>query len=532
MADADGDNGGLGGAIVVTLIGGAATAATAGYLSSLAPTLAMFLSLLLLAGTLVAAVLALRGRRLLAGVVLTCWIGIFVPTGIVLGHGAAFFGRFATPLPTTPLDPVQNEYLFLRHPTLGWVVVDPGEGWTATTTSGLASGLRMLPNVDGYWEWTETETDAQVVVVSSHRPLEDRNGAAFDRGVIAGAVGSLAGDTRRRPGDPSEEGWQDFSGSSAATLRWVTWTAGDQRHLLAVIAFHHPDDSFDALLAATYAPSTAWYGPGSPLPGFSPATTSLTAARRLRRETGPSFPEARAVGAATPPNAAFERIDYPTELGPMPGYLALPEGRPRGAVLWLHGGFTVGTEIDPGWGPAVLRDHDVAVLVPALRGEPGSPGTYEILLGELDDARSALAELSRRSGIPESEIVVAGHSTGATLALLLAETSIVVRAFVCFGPMSEVTPLLSMDLVPMPFGRRDASEIWVRSPLHFLPSILSPVFLIEGTEGNSEDAAALAEAAGPSVPMDVRIEEGDHFSLVVPYVEALAGRIDQPGPLF
>lgn len=532
MADADGDKSGLGGAIVVTLIGGAATVATAGYVSSLAPTLAFFLSLWLLAGTLAATVLALRGRLLLAGVVLASWVGIFVPTGIILGHGAALFGRFATPLPTTPLDPVENEYLFLTHPTLGWVVVDPGEGWTATTTSGLASGLRMLPNVDGYWEWTETETDAQLVVVSSHRPLEDRNGAAFDRGVITGAVGSLAGDTRRRRGDPSDEGWQDFSGSSAATLRWVTWTAGDRRHLLAVIAFHHPDDSFDALLAATYAPSTTWYGPGSPLPGFSPATTSLTEARRTRRETGPSFPEVRAIGEPSPSNATFERIDYPSELGPMPGYLALPEGRPRGAVLWLHGGFTVGTEIDPGWGPAMLRDHDVAVLVPALRGEPGSPGTYELFLGEVDDARAALAELSRRSGIPETDIVVAGHSTGATLALLLAETGIVVRGFVCFGPMSEVTPLLSMDLVPIPFGRRDASEIWIRSPLHFLPSIVSPVHLIEGTEGNSDAVMTLAQAASDDVPIHARVEEGDHFSLVVPYSEQIAGRIDQPGPLF
>lgn len=74
-----------------------------------------------------------------------------------------------------------------------------------------------------------------------------------------------------------------------------------------------------------------------------------------------------------------------------------------------------------------------------------------------------------------------GHSTGGTLALLVAESTDRFRAVFSFGPVSDVSYYPDEFT---PFDTSDPREVALRSPGRWLNSIKSPTFIIEGTSGN------------------------------------------------
>src|SRR4051794_4730050 len=90
----------------------------------------------------------------------------------------------------------------------------------------------------------------------------------------------------------------------------------------------------------------------------------------------------------------------------------------RGPVLvYLHGGFALGPDDVRDCTP--FLDAGFIVWAPALRGENGNPGDFELAFGELEDARSAV-ELAKT--IPDADparIVLFGHSAGGMLTSLL-----------------------------------------------------------------------------------------------------------------
>ena len=61
------------------------------------------------------------------------------------------------------------------------------------------------------------------------------------------------------------------------------------------------------------------------------------------------------------------------------------------------------------------------MMFPGLRGTSGNPGTQESFLGEVDDVLAAADFLRKVDYVDPSRIYLGGHSTGGTLALLVAE---------------------------------------------------------------------------------------------------------------
>ncbi len=119
-------------------------------------------------------------------------------------------------------------------------------------------------------------------------------------------------------------------------------------------------------------------------------------------------------------NARLEAVTWPGPLGPMRGWIAIPDGPgPFPGLVWLHGAFAASAaQFDP-LGDA-FPPRDFAVFVPTWRGENGNPGARELLAGELDDAVSAVRWFAARAEVESDAVFALGHSVGGGLSALLA----------------------------------------------------------------------------------------------------------------
>ena len=67
-----------------------------------------------------------------------------------------------------------------------------------------------------------------------------------------------------------------------------------------------------------------------------------------------------------------------------------------------------------------LVDAGFIVLIPTWRGEHGNPGAFELLRGEVDDARAATRFLAEQPLVDVDRLYAFGHGVGGALAGLLA----------------------------------------------------------------------------------------------------------------
>lgn len=88
------------------------------------------------------------------------------------------------------------------------------------------------------------------------------------------------------------------------------------------------------------------------------------------------------------------------------------------ALVYFHGGFAFGSgDLDvcqPFIGAGFV------VMTPMLRGENGNPGDFELLCGEVDDAKAAICWLAQQPFVDSSHIYAFGHSVGGGISALLS----------------------------------------------------------------------------------------------------------------
>ncbi|MFN0196751.1 MAG: alpha/beta hydrolase family protein, partial [Planctomycetaceae bacterium] len=116
-----------------------------------------------------------------------------------------------------------------------------------------------------------------------------------------------------------------------------------------------------------------------------------------------------------------EEVKYRSGQFDLPAWLAIPPGKEQQknpAYVYLHGGNAFDILDYEFCKPAL--DAGFVVMVPMFRGENGNPGQYEALLGEADDAASAVQWLSRHDAVDPEKIYVFGHDFGGGIAGLLS----------------------------------------------------------------------------------------------------------------
>ncbi|AKF10966.1 alpha/beta hydrolase family protein [Sandaracinus amylolyticus] len=490
------------------------------------------------------------GRRALGIASIVLGLGALACCGT---SGLAYRGVQSLVPDAVALEPVAaGDRRWLRHPTLGFLVGDPGEGWQDASGSPVAAGLGIAMSAvgasEGTWMWTQPEFGANVLVaaVRPHAPPTPENARAFLEGAVTGGLRRETVElapSRVRWDDERREIWARAHGMRASgplgvSARYLAWIdASAQWHALIVLVTSHPDDDWTSFLLDVHTPGERWRGPGVAPPGFEVARETLLAARaahttELVREVA-SDVVPPAPGADWP----FELVRYESRVGPLAAYLSrgaaqLARGEERRpAVLWLHGGFSI--DEGPESVAFALAEAGIVVMAPTLRGEDGNPGRLELFLGEVDDARAALDHLRALPTVDPERVVVMGHSVGGTLALMLAETHAPARAFVSFGPMADTVDLNALfpDEQGAIYDARRVEESWVRSPLAFLADLEAPTFVVEGELGNAAQARALAAAAPAGSPLRVIVAEGDHFDLVAPVVALLTPRLRGDAPI-
>jgi len=234
-----------------------------------------------------------------------------------------------------------------------------------------------------------------------------------------------------------------------------------------------------------------------------------------------------------PPADVFVRTDYLTpRVGRFAAFVTPDprDGRRHPAIIWLTGGDS--NALDDFWTPgpqdndqsaSALREAGVVMMFPTLRGSHDQQGQREFLLGETDDVLAAADHLAELGYVDPARIYLGGHSTGGTLALLVAVQDNPFRAVYAFGPVAraaEYPPQLS----GLNFTRLPLEEARLRSPIHWLGDVAQPTYIIEGDSPPSNAKAQITLCASTDNPL-VRcrtIQNADHFSVLTKALPAIA----------
>ncbi|MCB9603668.1 MAG: alpha/beta fold hydrolase [Sandaracinus sp.] len=232
-----------------------------------------------------------------------------------------------------------------------------------------------------------------------------------------------------------------------------------------------------------------------------------------------------------PPPGRFDLVRYAAPLGPQWAYVTpvRNDGVRRPAVVYVHGGFE--WSLGDVWTPnpyendqsgGAFERPDLVVMHPSLRGSHDNPGRNECFLGEVDDVIAAAEHLAARPDVDPTRIHLVGHSTGGTLALLVAAAPSRFADVVAFGPSSH-GDYGDDDCFPEGLAEQ---ELNVRSPIQYVDVIRKPTWIVEGAEYGNTDAIDLMREYFGMAPIQVVIVPGlDHFSVLRPGTEVVADAI-------
>ena len=235
------------------------------------------------------------------------------------------------------------------------------------------------------------------------------------------------------------------------------------------------------------------------------------------------------------PPAGYELVRYPAPLGAFPAFVTTITSHKETrhpAIVWVAGGFdnSIG---DTPWAPATpdndqsaraFRDAGIVTMYSSLRGGNNNPGSIEGLYGEVDDVLAAARYLAARPDVDPQRVYLGGHSTGGTLALLVAESGGSFRAVFAFGPVATIDSYGPDDL---PFDLNDKQEVDLRSPVYYLNAIKCPTFVMEGTghPGNGEPLHEMANRSANPLIHFYDLPGETHFSELAPITPLIAHTI-------
>ena len=212
--------------------------------------------------------------------------------------------------------------------------------------------------------------------------------------------------------------------------------------------------------------------------------------------------------------------------------LYLPAGRPRGTLLFIHGGY---------WRSLDKAEHGFVAPAFVAQGIAVANVNYDLcpavaIADIVEEIRRAVAFLQRegaRLGAPSTPLVVAGHSAGGHLAAMLHATP----AAALGGGAHPVRGALSLsgvhDLEPLPLSsmnadlRLDAASARAASPVHLAPQTGAPLVLAVGANETSEFLRqtdllwdAWPQARPPGMERPLRVAQRHHFNVVSDYEDA------------
>lgn len=242
-----------------------------------------------------------------------------------------------------------------------------------------------------------------------------------------------------------------------------------------------------------------------------------------------------------PTGSDFELIKYAAPVGGLAAYITKDpsDGTKHPAIIWITGGDC--NSIGNVWSPsdrsndqsaAGFRQAGVVMMFPSLRGGNDNPGKREGFFGEVDDVIAAAEHLSNVSYVDPTQIYLGGHSTGGTLALLVAASTDRFKGIFSLGPVAAA---LQYGGEFVYCDANDERENELRSPIYWMEDIKTPTYVFEGEDGNWDGAIEIMQQQNKNPRLTFhRIGRHDHFSIIAPLTERLgkqviSGQIDVGG---
>jgi len=235
-----------------------------------------------------------------------------------------------------------------------------------------------------------------------------------------------------------------------------------------------------------------------------------------------------------PPPNLFRQTFYPSKIGPLSAYVSPPprDALKHPAIVWIFGGFdnSIG---ETAWERApsendqsasAFREAGILMMYPSLRGGNMNPRFPEGLYGEVDDVVAAAVYLQHQPGVDPERIYLGGHSTGGTLALLVAEHTNLFRAVFAFGPVSDVGGYGQDNL---PFDVSSQRELDLRAPIKWLNAVHTPTYVFEGAgrDSNIGELRILSRANHNPLIHFHPVQGATHFSVLQPVTRVVAAKI-------
>lgn len=235
----------------------------------------------------------------------------------------------------------------------------------------------------------------------------------------------------------------------------------------------------------------------------------------------------------SPDSQDIELVSFDSPVGKLAAYLTPDPGdnKRRPAIVWITGGDN--NSIGDVWSSGdrsndqsarAFRDAGIVMMFPSQRGGNNNPGRREGFFGEVDDVLAAADHLENLSYVDPERVYLGGHSTGATLAMLIGECSDRFRGVFALGPVAAASQYGGDYIYCNP---EDEREIELRSPMFWLHGVRSPMYVLEGERGNWDGAVAIMaqKNTNPRVQF-FRIPGHDHFTVIAPLTELLATQIN------
>ena len=279
-----------------------------------------------------------------------------------------------------------------------------------------------------------------------------------------------------------------------------------------------------------------------------PKTRATLAGEKAKYQTVVHFPSSYGKPIDVPPKKIFHLVSYPSAVGGLGAFLTPDpgDGRKHPAIVWITGGES--NSIDDMWTPrnrendqsaAAYRKAGIIMMLPSLRGGNQNPGKVEGLYGEVDDVLAAADYLAKLSYVDPARIYLGGHSTGGTLAMLVAEThGERFRAVFASGPVEDGA-FYGKWFIPYDFTKLPRQERVLRAPVEWLSDVKRRLFVVEGFGGGETsniDSLRAMKSVNTNINITfVEVAGADHFSVLAPANEVVAQKIladTGQGPVF
>ncbi|HEY0063364.1 MAG TPA: prolyl oligopeptidase family serine peptidase [Telluria sp.] len=264
----------------------------------------------------------------------------------------------------------------------------------------------------------------------------------------------------------------------------------------------------------------------------TPTGASALTQARIGFKTELVRPGDKEPAVPAPPKGVLNLVRFESPVGRLAAYVTPDpgDGKKHPAIVWITGGDS--NSLGEMWSPkprgddqsaAAYRKAGVVTMFPSLRGGNDNPGKREGYLGEIDDVIAAANYLASLPYVDPHRIYLGGHSTGGTIAMLVAESTSMFQAVFAFGPVSNPNNYGTSLIYHSPDNARESA---LRSPIGWMDSVKRPLFVLEGAmDGNMDDLREMAKANKNPMIRFLPVPRKSHFSILAPANELIASKI-------